>query len=187
MQRSILILSLAVLTLLAGAATAQVIIRIRPGAAPPSSSAPPAPLPAPTPVTTSGLKLEAIAETKLLMEALANPNYQALAKALKDRPADAEAWTFARGQALLIAETSNLLMLRPPKNLGQDVWMTRSTELRDAATKLAKQAGSRDLPGSRAALLGVVKSCNRCHESFRVTTRIGPEPDKIEGKKIDAE
>ena len=34
---------------------------------------------------------------------------------LSQKPADVQSWTFARGQALLIAETGNLLMLRPPK------------------------------------------------------------------------
>ena len=33
-------------------------------------------------------------------------------------------------QALLLAETANLLMLRPPKNQGQPVWFERATDLR---------------------------------------------------------
>src|SRR5215468_6277368 len=60
-------------------------------------------------------KLEPIAETKLLMEGLANANFRGLDRLLQKKPDEAQAWVFARGQALLIAETANLLMLRPPR------------------------------------------------------------------------
>jgi cytochrome c556 len=116
--------------------------------------------------------LEAVAETQLLMEGLALPNFRGLEKILRGKPADAEAWSFARGQALLLAETGNLLMLRPPRNQGRDAWMERSAELRDGATKLARFAGARDLLRCREALVQVAGTCNRCHETFRVVTRI---------------
>src|SRR5438105_15939040 len=64
-------------------------------------------------------RFEALAETKLLMEGLNQSNYRSLEKLLKEKPADADTWTFARGQALLIAETGNLLLLRPPRNQGR--------------------------------------------------------------------
>src|SRR5207247_369538 len=70
-------------------------------------------------------RLEAVAETKLLMEGLNQANFRGLENLLKQKPADLEAWTFARGQALLIAETGNLLLLRPPRNQGQAAWQMR--------------------------------------------------------------
>ena len=63
-------------------------------------------------------KFEVIAETSLLMDGLNQSNYRSLEKLLKQKPADAETWTFIRGQALLIAETGNLLLLRPPRSGG---------------------------------------------------------------------
>jgi hypothetical protein len=150
-----------VLLLAAGVAAAQVVIRIRR----PERLPPPPPAP----------KLEAVAETKLLMEGLADPNYRALEKLLKDKPADAEAWSFARGQALLVAETGNLLLLRPPRNAGEAAWMARATQLRDAAKALAARAGKNDLAGTRAGVLKLAGACNRCHETFRVKVRVGPE------------
>src|SRR5579885_855242 len=86
-----------------------------------TKSATPTPVPAPTPVggathpTAHLPKLVPVAETKLLMEGINKPNFDALAKGLKQKPADAESWGYARGQALLIAETANLLLIRPPK------------------------------------------------------------------------
>src|SRR5437763_545470 len=68
-------------------------------------------------------KLEAVAETKLLMEGLLQANFRGLERNLRHRPADDTAWVYARGQALLMAETGNLLLLRPPKSSGQDMWL----------------------------------------------------------------
>lgn len=124
-------------------------------------------------------KLEAVAETPLLMEGLLQPNFRGLEKILRGVPKDAETWTFARGQSLLIAETGNLLLLRPPREKGQEAWANRSVELRDAATRLARFAAEKDTIRARTSLVEVADVCNRCHESFRVATRItvfGPEP-----------
>ena len=52
-------------------------------------------------------KLEPIAETRLLMEGLAHANFRGLERNLLKNPIDDQAWVFARGQALLIAETSS--------------------------------------------------------------------------------
>ncbi len=145
---------------------------------------PRAPLPAPRPAPRFEPKFEAVAETKLLMEGLAQSNYLSLAKILRDKPADVETWAFARGQALLLAETGNLLLLRPPRNQGRDTWMKQAMEMREAAKDLARQAGSRDLQRSRAAFVELTGTCNRCHHTFRVPVRIGPER---EGKERDAE
>lgn len=119
--------------------------------------------------------LEPIAETKLLMEGLAHPNFKAVDRILKEEPADVETWQLARGQSIIIAETANLLMLRPPKSTqAEQAWMTRSMELRDAGTSLAKSVAAKDVTKSRAALLGVAGACNKCHETFRVEVRIKP-------------
>lgn len=120
-------------------------------------------------------KLEPVAETKLLMEGLAKPNFTALGKLLADKPADADGWRFARGQALLLAETGNLLMLRPPKaKAAQDAWLGKAADLRAAATKLATAAGTKDYAAARGGLAAVANACNRCHETFRVAARVRP-------------
>src|SRR5438270_174320 len=80
----------------------------------------------------------AVDDTRLLMEGLNSSNFRGLEKMLSEKPESADAWVFARGQALLIAETGNLLLLRPPKNQGRDAWQMRATELRDNATALAR-------------------------------------------------
>ena len=93
---------------------------------------------------------------------------------LGKKPIDDQSWVFARGQALLIAETANLLMLRPPKNQGEPIWFARSMELRGQAQQLAEVLAKKDPERGKAALLGVANSCNRCHQSFRVPVEIVP-------------
>src|SRR5262249_19193094 len=88
--------------------------------------------------------------------------------------AEDQAWMFGRGQALLIAETANLLMLRPPRSQGQAAWFERAMELRDNAKKLAQKVAAKDYEGSRANLVGLGNSCNRCHQTFRVPVEIAP-------------
>jgi hypothetical protein len=119
-------------------------------------------------------KPEPVAETKLLMEGLNQANYRGLERILRDRPTEQEAWTFARGQALLIAETGNLLLLRPPRNKGQERWMDRAAELREAATALARAAARRDHERSVNAFRDLAQACNRCHQEFRVALRLTP-------------
>ena len=130
-------------------------------------------------------KFDAVAETSLLMDGLNQSNYSGLERLLKQKPADAHSWTFARGQALLIAETGNLLLIRPPRNAGRDAWFTGAMDLREAAAALARKAGDRDYDGCRAGLKNVAAACNRCHETFRVPTRVGPDADGKPDPKAD--
>ncbi len=122
---------------------------------------------------------EPVADTKLLMEGLAGANIRGLGNLLRDRPTEAAAWTFARGQALLIAETGNLLLIRPPRTASnQEAWMRHAADLRGEAEKLARLVAARDYTASRAALASVANVCNRCHQAFRVNVRVDPFTSK---------
>ena len=160
------------------AAVAAVLLTIPAVSQPPRASNRPA-APPPTNPPKTAPRLVPMAETKLLMEGLTNANYLGLERILKGSDIDAESWAFARGQALLIAESGNLLMMRPPKNAGQDAWMKSAGELRDSAGQLGRAIAGRDLDRSRVALIDLSTTCNACHESFRVDKRIKPfGPDK---------
>ncbi|MBI2803713.1 MAG: cytochrome c [Planctomycetes bacterium] len=120
-------------------------------------------------------KLQPIAETKLLMEGLANPNFRGLERNLSKNPIDDQTWTYARGQALLIAECANLLMLRPPKGTqSQPTWFQETMDLRTQATRLAQSIAKKDLASAKAGMQNLARSCNRCHQSFRVPVDIVP-------------
>ena len=140
-------------------------------------------------------KLEPIAETRLLMEGLAHANFRGLERNLTKKPIDDPSWLFARGQALLIAETANLLMLRPPKNQGETLWFERAMEMRSQAQRLAQVLAKKDIEGSKAGMQQLANSCNRCHQSFRVPIDIAPfqQPDpspplrKVQGEPRDSQ
>jgi len=120
-------------------------------------------------------KLEPVAETKLLMEGLAEPNTRALGKLLSGKQLGADAWAFARGQALLLAETGNLLLMRPPRaKASQDAWSQHAADLRDSATALARAAAAKEMAQARAALANVGNACNRCHRAFGTGPRVDP-------------
>lgn len=120
-------------------------------------------------------KLEPLAETRLLMEGLANSNFRGIEKLLRQQPGDVQTWTFARGQALLIAETANLLMLRPPRTAqAQPVWFQRTMDLRNSAKAVATAAAAQDFPRARTAFVNLANACNRCHQGFRVAVEIVP-------------
>ena len=121
-------------------------------------------------------RFEAVAETKLLMEGMVHSNFRSLQKLLKDKPADRDTWVFARGQAILVAESGNLLLLRPPKGTGRDPWMKLATEMRTQAIALARSASAREHAKSQQGLADLKASCVRCHQTFRVDVKLDPEP-----------
>jgi hypothetical protein len=169
----------AALLALAGQAISQVPPPPAPGipATPaPAPKATPAPVIVQPPTAAAKItpRLEPVAETKLVMVGLASANYKGLERILRDPPKDDQAWIFARGQALLIAETANLLMMRPPRNQGEYTWFERATELRSKASQLAKTLNLKDFNASRAEFVDLANTCNRCHQSFRIPVQIEP-------------
>jgi hypothetical protein len=120
-------------------------------------------------------KLEPIAQTRVLMVGINAPYFQGLDQILREKPANDDAWGAVSAQALLIAENGNLLLLRPPKGADEpttDKWNQRAVDLRTAATQLAQDAEDEDYQRCRTALINLAKTCNRCHEAFKVQTRI---------------
>src|SRR5207248_6469389 len=92
----------------------------------------------------------------------------------EERSAAYGVWTFARGQSILIGEMGKLLLLRPPRDKGRDVWQERAMELRASATNLARLTATRDYERSRTALTSLANVCNRCHQTFQVQVRLVP-------------
>ena len=129
-------------------------------------------------------RFEAVADTRLLMEGMLHSNYRSIGKLLKNKPTDRDTWVFARGQAILIAEAGNLLLLRPPKGTGRDTWMRLSMEMRSQAVALATAAAAKDHAKSIRAMADLKAGCVRCHQTFRVDIKLDPQPAAGE---VDAE
>ncbi len=110
------------------------------------------------------------------MEGLAHANFRGLERNLLKNPIDDQSWVFARGQALLIAETANLLMLRPPKMQGQAAWFAHTMNMRTQAKLLAETLAKKDVEQAKAGMAILAGSCNRCHQTFRIKVEIVPFP-----------
>ncbi|MFL5340181.1 MAG: cytochrome c [Gemmataceae bacterium] len=141
---------------------------------PPKNSGPQRPALGAEPKNSTPPRLLPVAETKLVCEGLNQANFAGLERILKGDRIDPDTWTFARGQALLIGEAGNLLMMRPPKNGGQNAWMQAGSDLRESASALAKVVARHDVAASRAGLINLANSCNSCHQTFRVATKVTP-------------
>ncbi len=120
----------------------------------------------------SGPGLMPVAETRVLMLGINLPNFNGLNRRLAQQPQGDESWNIIRGQALLIAENGNLLMLRPPRDGKEEIWLDRAADLRSVATRLARGASERDYARSRDDLVKLADTCNRCHKTFRVDVTI---------------
>lgn len=116
-----------------------------------------------------------VAETKLIMQGITHANFLALGSILNKTPKDVQTWTFARGQALLIAESGNLLLLRPPQAVkAKNEWFQKAMELRDSSTRLARNLGTQNYQQSRQDYVRLANVCNRCHEQFQVRFTVEP-------------
>ncbi len=121
---------------------------------------------------SSEVRMIPIAETKLIMEGIIHNNFRALEKTLRGKPNGEEAWLIIRGQALLIAESGNLLLLRPPKNEGKASWYNQSLVLRNTAKLIGEYASDRKLIEVRDQFAKLSNVCNSCHQKFQVKESI---------------
>jgi hypothetical protein len=115
---------------------------------------------------------EPVAKVRLLMLGINLPNFQGIEQSLSQEPRGTDAWDIIQGQALLIAENGNLLMLRPPTGAKEDAWLDRAAELRSAGARLARAAVDHDYARCRDDLTRLANVCNRCHKSFQVNANI---------------
>lgn len=75
-------------------------------------------------------------------------------------------WGALEGQALMLAESANLLMM-PGRARDQKQWMTDSRQMLDAAAGALAAAKKRDVDG--IVLIGerLLESCTSCHKTYR--------------------
>jgi hypothetical protein len=116
-------------------------------------------------------RLVPLADVRVLMDGINWPNFVALQQELKRRPRDERGWLSVHDHALLIAENGNLLLLRPPaKKAGG--WTDHAMALRSGAARLAQAAGDRNPERCRLGLLELVRTCDRCHDTYQTGVQI---------------
>ena len=78
---------------------------------------------------------------------------------------DAE-WTAVEGQALMVAESANLLML-PGRARDEKQWMVDAKLMLDAGSDAYAAAKKKDVAAITALSDRLMESCTQCHKNYR--------------------
>ena len=116
-----------------------------------------------------------IADNKLLMQSVVDPNADVIWEAVKTiisaegteeiRPQTEAEWTAIRNSAVALAESGNLLMMAPrAKDSGE--WMARAQELVDMSQSAMRAAESKN--ADRLFVVGgdIYDACSHCHQQY---------------------
>jgi hypothetical protein len=116
-----------------------------------------------------------LADNKLLMQAIIDPNADIVWDAVKTidtkegteeiRPRNQEEWTAVRNAAVTLAESGNLLMMAPRAVDGGD-WMKMSQQMIDTSEAAIRAADAKN--PERLFTIGgdIYESCTNCHRVY---------------------
>jgi len=99
------------------------------------------------------------------MEYVYEPAYKRLRANMAAEPAGKKQWKAIKGDALTLAEASNLLLNRLPKK-DPAAWMEITGEVRTQGAKFYAAAGKGEYKAARAAYEAMITRCNACHQKF---------------------
>jgi hypothetical protein len=115
---------------------------------------------------TAPSPLRHVGTTSELMVTVIKPASDALFYIETRTPADGDGWTALEGQALMVAEAANLLML-PGRARDQHQWIADATLMRDAGAAAFKAAKTRKVEEVAAVSDQLYESCISCHQHYR--------------------
>jgi hypothetical protein len=101
-----------------------------------------------------------------LMVKIIYPTSDALFYIESRTPKTDSEWGVLEGQALMLAESANLLMM-PGRARDQKQWMTDSRMMLDAAADALTAARKRDVDGIVFVGEKLLESCTSCHKTYR--------------------
>lgn len=99
------------------------------------------------------------------MEYVNQPNYRQLRQALAQEPKDEKAWESVTSSSLVLAESGNLLLFRPP-NENADAWKRHAVSVREQGSKLYQAAHKKDYSAAKQEFASLLQRCNSCHDEF---------------------
>jgi hypothetical protein len=101
-----------------------------------------------------------------LMIDIIYPTSDAIFYVDRDPPKNQHEWDLLRGQALMLAESGNLLMMEG-RARDQENWIKDSKVLIDIGAAAFKAAQAKDLDGIRALNDSLNDACVACHQQYR--------------------
>ena len=118
------------------------------------------------PVPDSGGGPQPIGTMSQLMVHLIYPTSDAIFYILTRTPTSTAEWGALEGQALMLAESANLLMM-PSRARGHEQWIEDARLLLDAGEAALKAAQDRDVEALSELNEQLYQSCITCHQHFR--------------------
>ena len=112
---------------------------------------------------TQGPVPRAVATVTQLMQAMIIPASNALFNLPRQVPEDDAGWDAVRNQAVVLAESGNLLMVGDRAE-DSEVWMETSQALTDAGEAALAAALARDVDAITSVGDQIIDACERCHE-----------------------
>jgi len=117
----------------------------------------------------------AVADTKLLMQSVVDPNADVIWDAVKTidtpkgtediRPRNDEQWAAVRNSAVAVAEAGNLLMMVPRAKDGGE-WMKRAQEMIDTGERAIRAAEARNAEQLFTVGGDIYDACSKCHRQY---------------------
>ena len=104
-----------------------------------------------------------VATVTQLMQAMIIPASNALFNVPRQVPEDEAGWDAVRDQAVVLAESGNLLMIGGRAE-DSEVWMATSRALTDAGEAALAAILARDVDAITSVGDQIIDACERCHE-----------------------
>lgn len=99
------------------------------------------------------------------MEYVFQPTYRRLKAAMAEKPADRSGWKAIKSDALILAESCNLLFARTPEDNGSD-WNHHAAASRKDGAALYRSARDQNFEKASTAYKSMLENCNACHRQF---------------------
>ena len=110
-----------------------------------------------------------------LMISITYPSSDAIFYVERNPPKTEKDWNDLQAQALILAESGNLLMMgRRARDQGD--WIKESQEMVDVGAAAYKAALAKDLPGIVALNQRLNDACVACHQQYRPNYRKRKQP-----------
>jgi cytochrome c556 len=106
-----------------------------------------------------------VASVLVLMKAIVIPASNAVFDVASEAPKTDDQWDALQNNAVLLAESGNLLMMRAPAKNRAD-WMKYSRVLVDSAEAALRGAKAKNVDAVLEAGDGIYGSCESCHEKY---------------------
>jgi len=123
-----------------------------------------------TPPESNAPPFQRIGNMSQLMISILYPTSNSIFYVETRAPQTQTDWNNLESQALILAESANLLMM-PGRARDQDVWMKDAKLLADAGMKAVQGARAKDMPALIALNAELYTACVSCHQHYRPNYR----------------